>query len=212
MAPVGVLEGQMADTGSGTKTIFVNGVAVGEVPVTGELERDLEIAREFLKARNLLPEPDPIRAIEGQAVAFANAANAVYERYLKTIPAANGLSAVPFVVNSAFSIELYFKTLHLIGGAPQRGHRLLALYDALPDSIRDRIEAAAQRYALDFLGQPLGNLVLRDFVADLDNAYVEWRYQHESGGASAAKLHPTILVMKVLHEICREVHRESKGD
>lgn len=186
------------------RTIFVNGIAVGEVPQTGDELEDLRVAREFLAARGLVPEVSSFRAIQGQAIAFAYAANAVYEQYLNTTPARNGLAAVPFVVNSAFSIELYLKTLHEIAGTPQRGHRLLTLFDALPADVRAELEAAAIANAPAYLGPRHAerSFSLRDFVTDLDNSFVEWRYWHEQGGGTGkVMLHPTILVMKALHDV-----------
>ena len=200
------------------KTIYVNGVAVGEVPQTGDELEDIRVAREFLAARGLTPKLSPARVIQGQAIAFANAANAVYERYLKTIPATNGLSAVPFVVNSAFSIELYLKTLHHIAGTPQRGHRLLVLFDALPADVRAELEAAAMVNAPAYLGPQHAerSSTLRDLVSDLDNSFVEWRYWHEKGGAGKVMLHPTILVMAALHEVTQStlsrIEQQDRGN
>jgi hypothetical protein len=40
------------------------------------------------------------------------------------------------VVNSAFAIELYLKTLHELSATRIRGHELLDLYDKLIDATR----------------------------------------------------------------------------
>jgi hypothetical protein len=84
---------------------------------------------------------------------------------------------MPFVVNSAFSIELYLKTMHEAHGSPQRGHRLLSLYDALPAETRTMIEQAAVASAPGCLppDETTVPFVFRDFIADLDNSFVEWR-------------------------------------
>jgi hypothetical protein len=54
----------------------------------------------------------------------------------------------------------------------------------------------------------VGKLSFRELIADLDNAFVEWRYQHETGGAGMVKIHPTILAMAVLHEVSNEALRK----
>jgi hypothetical protein len=197
----------MSSGGNGLKSIFVNGILVGQVPATGDLESDVEAVREFMKARGLTAPSNPFRAIQGQAIAFANSAHAIYERFLSTTPTRNGLTGVPFVVNSAFSIELYLKTLHEVHGTPQRGHRLLPLYDALPATTRATLESAAATSARDYLppDEAVRTFKFRDFISDLDNAFVEWRYAHEAGRTPLVKFHPTILVMAVLHKVSQDM-------
>ena len=128
--------------GSKSKTIYVNGIIVGEVGATGDLQKDLDATMKFLKDKGIHKEVTKVQAIFRQALSFASTAAHLYEKDLTKAPR-NGLSLAPFVVNSAFSIELYLKTLHELGGTPVRGHELLKLYDSLPDPTRQAIFSCA---------------------------------------------------------------------
>jgi hypothetical protein len=194
------------NTKAGMKTLSVNGIAVGEVSMTGDVHKDVEIARAFLKARNLLPAVSPARATLGQALAFATTAHAVHDTFLKTSPARNGMVSPPFVVNSAFSIELYLKALHLLQGAPSPwGHRLLDLFDTLHPDMRQKIQDGAREFGPDYLPREFAGIDIRTFIGDLDNAFVEWRYAHEGGITGVVHVYPTIFVMKVLHEVSQRI-------
>jgi hypothetical protein len=198
----------MASVEGMLKAIYVNGILVGHVPATGDQERDIEAVRAFMKERGLVPPNNPFRPIRGLAHAFASASNAVYERYLRgKAGERNGLAAVPFVVNSAFSIELYLKTLLQVHGTPKKVHSLLTLYDALPADTRATIERVAVSFAPNYLQpeQLAKPFVFRDVITTLDNAFVEWRYAYELGRTPLVEIHPTIIVMATLHKVCQDV-------
>ena len=118
---------------SDTKQIYLNGVLVGEVPNSGNDALDQEATIQILKDKGLHQETTLVQAMFRQAVSFATTSSYLYERDLTRVPR-NGLSAAPFVVNSAFAIELYLKTLGQLHGAELRGHDLLKLFDALPSA------------------------------------------------------------------------------
>ncbi len=120
------------------KTLYVNGIIVGEVVATGDFQKDLEVFRQFLRDKGLHKEVTKVQAMFRQALSFATTAAHLYERDLLKAPR-NGLSVAPFVVNSAFSIELYLKTLHELQGKTARGHSLLDLYDQLAETTRDAL-------------------------------------------------------------------------
>lgn len=103
------------------KTIYVNGVVVGDVETTGDVESDIRIIREFLESKGLHREVTRAQAMFRQALSFCQTAAHLHDRDLVAVPR-NGLSVVPFVVNSALSIELYLKTLHHLRAASPRGH------------------------------------------------------------------------------------------
>ena len=113
------------------KTIYLNGIAVGELPSTGDNKKDAEVTRAFLKKKGLYKETTVVQAMYRQAVSFATTAAHLYKTDLLKAPR-NGYSAVPFVVNSVFSIELYLKTLAQAHKKSLKGHELLKLFDALP--------------------------------------------------------------------------------
>jgi hypothetical protein len=188
-----------------TKTIYVNGIIVGEVPATGNLEADLQMMRQFLKDKGLHRETTKVQAMFRQALSFATTAAHLHRTDLLKAPS-NGLSVAPFVVNSAFAIELYLKTLHELQGTnPGREHHLVKLYDALTPATRGVVIKHALADGKDYGAEVTTADRFRDFVDELDNAFVEWSYCHESGQASKITIQPTIVVMKATHEACKEL-------
>ena len=45
----------------------------------------------------------------------------------------------------------------------------------------------------------------RTFLAELNNSFVEWRYCYETGKTGTVTIQPTIVVMKAVHEACKEL-------
>lgn len=76
----------MAKKSPQMKTVMLNGIAVGEVVSTGDMERDVEVTRQFLKDKGLYREITPFQAMLNQAVAFANTSALLYERDLRRQP------------------------------------------------------------------------------------------------------------------------------
>ncbi|SDI25340.1 HEPN domain-containing protein [Pseudomonas benzenivorans] len=184
----------------GPKTVLLNGISVGEVVSTGDTERDSEAVRQFLKSKGLHKETSQFQAVFNQALAFANTSAYLYERDLRCSPR-NGVSLVPFVVNAAFSIELYLKALSQKHGVALRGHELIKLYEALPSKAHIEIQTVTPRCADNrTLGEPPELLA---YLKDLNNAFIEWRYSYELERTGAVHIEPTIFVMEVLHEACR---------
>ena len=184
----------------GQKTVLLNGVAVGEVMSTGDIEKDAEAVREFLKSKGLHKEISLFQAMLNQAVAFANTSAYLYERDLKRAPR-KGNSSAPFVVNATFSIELYIKALAEKHGKSLRGHELLKLYRALPKAALADIDSVIPRCAAN---RALGEVPdLLRYLTDLNNTFVEWRYCYEVERTGPVHIEPVIFVMEVFHESCR---------
>lgn len=184
----------------GPKTVLLNGIVVGEVESTGDLERDTDALRQFLKDKGLHKDVSLFQAMFNQAVAFANTSAYLYERDLRRSPR-KGASVVPFVVNSAFSIELYLKALAQKHGVALRGHELIKLHKALPSQAHSEIQMVMPRCAAN---RALGEEP--DFPAylrGLNNTFVDWRYCYELDRTGPVHIEPTIFVMEVLHESCR---------
>ena len=184
----------------GPKTVLLNGIVVGEVVSTGDIEQDTEAVRQFLKDKGLHKEITPFQAMFNQAVAFANTAAYLYERDLRRTPR-KGFSAAPFVVNAAFSIELYMKALAAKHGVALRGHELVKLYSALPKNARGEIDAAIPRCALKRALQGPPNFSA--YLDELNSTFTDWRYCYELERTGPVHIEPTIFVMEVLHESCR---------
>jgi len=190
----------MSKVSPGLKTVLLNGIDVGEVLSTGDIERDAEAVRQFLKSRGLHKETSQFQAILNQAVAFANTSAYLYKRDLRRSPR-KGISVAPFVVNAAFAIELYLKALAQKHGVALRGHELIKLHNALPRKAHTEIEAVTMQCAANrALGEPPDFLA---YLKDLNNTFMEWRYCYELERTGAVHIEPTIFVMEVLHEACR---------
>ncbi len=97
---------------------------------------------------------------------------------------------IPGIVNSAFSLEVYFKCLYkLESGAdyPKKEHNLLNLYNALDPETKKRIKV---RYGELSEKNPIAqaakskhkglNTELEYVLAQAGNAFVEWRYNYEN--------------------------------
>jgi hypothetical protein len=187
-----------------SKTIYLNGIIVGEVLATGDRDMDIEVMRQFLKDKRLHKEVTKVQAMFRQALSFSTTAAHLHRTDLLKAPR-NGLSLAPFVVNSAFAVELYLKTLHEIGGTSIRGHELLDLYDKLSDATRNVVIKHALANGKNF-GAPVTTAdQFRTFVAEINNSFVEWRYCYETGKTGAVSIQPTIVVMKAVDAACREL-------
>ena len=184
---------------AGRKKLFLDGVEVGEVDLTGDHEKDIEISRKFLKDKGLYREIPLFDAILNQATAFCNTAAYLYETDLKRSPR-KGISGAPFVVNAAFSMELYLKALAQKHGMSLRGHELVKLHKALPKAALVEIETVIPRCAAQRnLGEPPNFL---GYLKNLNDAFVTWRYSYEIERTEPVTIEPTIFVLQVLHEAC----------
>jgi len=189
----------MADKGRTTKELLLNGIAIGQVEHTGDHEKDTAACLQFIKDKGLYQKPDPVKTIFRQALSFATTASHLHKKGLSNKPW-NVHDVAPFVVNSAFSIELYLKTLAQHHGTVLKGHDLLKLLGALPVAAHVDINAVLPACRLEF--PATGNPALRECVSELSNAFVEWRYLHEKARACPIHIDRAIFVMKVLHEAC----------
>jgi len=182
------------------KTVLLNGIAIGKVVSTGDTKRDVEAVRQFLKDKGLHKEGTLFQAMFNQAFAFANTSNLIYERDLRRHPR-NGLSIAPFVVNAAFSIEIYLKALAQKHGVVLRGHELYDLCKALPEKALSEIEQVTPQCAAKRALDEDPNFTA--YLQNLNNAFVDWRYCYEQYRAGPIHIEPMIFVMEVLHESCR---------
>ena len=181
------------------RTVLFNGIVVGQVASSDDQAEDIRRSDELIAQSGLRQKPDLALRMFGQAVAFSNVARRIYDIGLAKSPA-DGLAVAPFVTNSAFSIELYLKTLGQLFQRPLRGHKLLELFDALPGDAQTLIGQISTEYrARD--GAPM-DASFRDYLTGLNNAFVEWRYSYEH--ASIAQVHPfkVYVLCDVLHAAC----------
>ena len=101
-----------------------------------------------------------------------------------------------------YSIEVYLKTIHQLSGKFVKGHKLRAIYDSIPIDWQSKILDVAKRFSSDFDIEDFKEFP--NYITELDNAFVEWRYLYEKERTGEVNIMPTIYLMKVLHEVCRE--------
>jgi hypothetical protein len=184
------------------RKVRFDGILVGEFEASGDPNIDLERMRAVLRAKGLEPRLTQTQAMFSQAAVFYETAAVAWER-VKANPRRR-YGGVPFVVNGAFAIELYLKTLFHLAERSERGHELLKLYDALPDETRAHVVAVAQRLATPRIKVPDG-AAFRAFLVPVNDAFVEWRYLYETGETEMVHPLDVIFVLWVLHETCKEL-------
>jgi hypothetical protein len=185
-----------------TYEVKLNGIVVGTIPNTGDQMADAAAGQQLIKDLGLHKEISKAQLAMGQARAFADTAAQLYERGLK-MGAIVPTTLVPFVVNSAFAIELYLKTLSEAHGLNTRGHVFVRIFDPLPGDTRDRLEALAPQFAQQYKANTFVNF--RAALATLEGAFVAWRYLYEDNGPLTYDVPLAIAVLATLHERCREV-------
>ena len=161
--------------------------------------------RQFLKDKGLHKEVMKVQGMFRQALSFVTTSAYLHKQDLLTAPR-NGLSVAPFVVNSAFSIELYPKTLHELQGTdPGKEHDLAKLYDGLTDATREVVVRHALANAKGYGIHLTTADQFRPFVAEWANAFVNWRYCYETGNTRRVHIQTAIVVMKSVHEACKDL-------
>lgn len=109
----------------------------------------------------------------------------------------------PFVVNAAFSIELYLKTLHRRFGKSATGHQIRNLFDALPAEAQQVVfesgESVKHKHALGEEPQIL------TYLDQLNEAFVKWRYSYEHQYLSQIGIPSTVFLIDALHQACCRV-------
>ena len=176
--------------------VKVNGLIVAEYEPTGDPRRDIELAREAAAKNGVtIPEQSQADAAFAQAVAFCTTA-AILRDALERRENVTA-NAVPFVVNASFSMELYLKALALKHGSPIKGHELLTVYDKLPSPALTAIAVAREKVLART--SIVGTTVIRDIMASINNAFVEWRYSYEKGDAPPFHHQQAVFALEVLH-------------
>ncbi len=188
------------------KEILVNGIVVGEYESTGDDDKDILIVQGYLKDKGLWRKIELEEMMFRQAQSFASTANNLYKNDIRKQPR-NFYSLAPFVVNAAFSIEIYLKTLHTLYGNRKGGHSLFGLYKSLNKKGKTHINKIADEtkhlYKIE---------KDRDFekcLNHLDKAFVQWRYLYEDN-AEKIEFMPTLFVMQVLDKACILVKYEKE--
>lgn len=185
----------------GWRKLIVNKQVVGWYETTGDDERDLQIARQKIAELGLQqPALPQWMLIRQQAMDFRDACGLIMRYDLETRPQGRRPLSIPYVVNTAFCLELYLKALSLRHGKQQRGHDLLKLYDCLPPAaqlaIATKIPDAQQEARYD---QPVDVRRLLEVIKD---NFEQWRYAHEYDELRTALMDELFLLRSLLHRAC----------
>ena len=188
------------------KTVKLDGIVVGEYISTGNFEYDAELAKNVLKEKGLYREPNLVESMFSSANSFAHVAIELYESGLRASPF-EVRKVSPFIVNGTFAIELYFKTIHVAIGRPQRGHELIKLYDSLDGEAKRVIGLCSVElkdfYKIDDAWE------IQDCLGAINKAFEEWRYIFEHTRKSI-EIQPMRYAMHVVGESCNRIVHSKK--
>jgi len=121
--------------------------SVGDYLGSDDLE-DLQAARQALRNKGLYNPPSVAQGMLDQAVAFAAVSRLAYDEMQKRGSTKPPSTVVPFVVNAAFAMELYLKTLLFALGvaAPKHLHKLVKLHALLPANERAALQESCTKH------------------------------------------------------------------
>ena len=186
------------------KRFHHNGRYICDIESTGDETKDIAIINQVAEAHGLnVPRVSPAEAIFRQAHKFATTAEMLFAKIDARPP--DGMAVAPFVVNMAFSLELYLKALALQHGKKLHGHELKKLFKKLPASAQYEIERqiAAFSSASGWAGNVKTVSDLVNIIANLNSAFVDWRYSYEMPHRPLKiDFQPTIFLAQVLHSAC----------
>jgi len=179
------------------KTVMCDNKPVGYVKDVSDPKETIRLAQELIKSKGLSREISKSESIYNQAQSFANTAAYLYEKDLKSLPR-NPQSITPFVVNAAFSAEMYLKCLQEVHGQITESHVLTVLFKSLPNKVKDKINKTSKKFESQY--QIEKGVLFKNHLKNINNAFVDWRYIYEKKYESL-NIQQTIFVIQVLHEV-----------
>lgn len=179
------------------KTVMCDNKPVGYVKDVNDPKEAIRLAQELIKSKGLSREISKSESIYSQAQSFANTAAYLYEKDLKSLPR-NPQSITPFVVNAAFSAEMYLKCLQEVHGQITESHVLTVLFKSLPNKVKDKINKTSKKFESQY--QIEQGILFKNHLKNINNAFVDWRYIYEKNYESI-NIQQTIFVLQVLHEV-----------
>ncbi|MAF02124.1 MULTISPECIES: hypothetical protein [unclassified Herbaspirillum] len=186
----------------GHRAVYLNGHLVGEVREGLDHKEDVELGRQLLIEKGLYKKVSLERAMFNQATAFAATSSMLYYQKLAHLPR-DGQAITPWVVNTAFSIEVYLKTVGCLFGINTRGHKLLRIFEQLPDAAKRLILRAVEPAAKSWKVKEKVDVVRT--LSGLNDAFVQWRYHYEVSELNEIYIVPAIVLAGALHNVCQEV-------
>lgn len=183
------------------KRFYHNGQYICDYESTGDEMKDIAIINQIAIERGLdFRTTTTAEAMFQQANSFAATGAALFERLIRRPP--DQMAIAPFVVNTAFSLELYMKVLALQHGKKLHGHELSTLFRKLPGAAKQEIER--QLAALCETSRWSAGIKtfsdLTNVTANLNTAFIDWRYSYEQPSRPLRiDFQPTIFLGEVLH-------------
>lgn len=160
-----------------TQNVIFQGHIVGQVPVSGDLQTDMDAADDLIKSLGIDLSLTKEQLMFRQATAFKGAAEKLYFAHLTKSGPDVIYAMPPFVVNIAFAMEVHLKLLGVLGGVqPTQVHKIHKLFLLVPDNLRQK---AIQRWQSDVVATNNSTRALENVLKDMDNAFIEWRYGYE---------------------------------
>ncbi|MEN0679083.1 hypothetical protein [Plesiomonas shigelloides] len=184
---------------NGTKQVIFQGKVIGTIPDCESFEESAALVDELITKKGLHNDLSKEKAIFNQAVSFGKVVMNIYHSGLSSKPW-DLLIIPPFVVNSAFCVEMYLKCLLEMNGEMKSVHSLILLFDRLPQKVKLLINEKMAEMVSEF---PFGsNGDFRQRLSVISNAFVNWRYIYESESGTI-NVQDVILIMRVLDCIAR---------
>ena len=127
-----------------------------------------------------------------QAIGFFNGGSRCIAD-IKITPLITNSPMAPAIVCFAFSVEMYLKLLSVIAtGKYPKDHKLQELFSSLPEEFQKTL---ITKYV---------NTSFEADMANVSNAFIEWRYEHEY---AALTINPDVLIniASACHTLAREL-------
>ena len=103
----------------------------------------------------------------------------------------------PYIVNSAFACEVFIKLLLAKNNIIKKEHKLKNLFDDLPVNVQESIK---QNVLEHYIGWR--NVLGLDYLEQISNAFVDWRYGYESIGVLSCDIGFLDAFRNALREQC----------
>jgi hypothetical protein len=180
----------------GMLTVMCDNKPIGYVKDTPDPVENARLGLELLKSKGLWKKIPIEKSMFDQAASFAHVANYVYGKDLKKLPR-NPQGITPFVVNAAFSAEMYLKCIQQKYEKPAETHILTALFKKLPNKVKDIVSKYKKQIESQYDVEP--NLKFKDHLKKINFAFENWHYIYEQS-TEHVHIPTTIFVLDVLHQ------------
>ena len=134
------------------------------------------------------------------ACTFCECADMALEKHMHDT-ADIGFYTSPATINSAFACEVFMKAIlkHQDVKSP-KSHKLRDLYEALPMELKECIKNEVSGGYRDMWTNIWG----QDYLDNISNAFVEWRYSYEHEWSKSSTMHIEIGFLNRFRDALRE--------